>query len=161
MSILILFTSMVLNGIFAMSEIALVSARQPRLQQRADQGDRGAKAAIQLMEEPNRFLSAVQIGITLVGIFSGAFGAAQLSGPLGNLLARIGLPVNLAEEVSLALLVLLITYLTLVIGELLPKRIALNAPEKTASTLAIPMQWLSTLTKPMVAILSASTEFGM
>jgi len=161
MSILILFVSMVLNGVFAMAEIALVSARQPRLQQRAGQGDRGAQAAIQLMEEPNRFLSAVQIGITLVGIFSGAFGAAQLSGPLGDLLARIGFPENLAEELSLTLLVFLITYLTLVIGELLPKRIALNAPEKAASVLSIPMRWLSIITKPVVAVLSASTEFGM
>jgi putative hemolysin len=161
MSILILFFSMILNGVFAMAEIALVSARRPRLQQRADQGDPGAKTAIQLMEEPNRFLSAVQIGITLVGIFSGAFGAAQLSGPLGGLLARMGIPENLAEELSLTLLVLLITYLTLVIGELLPKRIALNSPEKVASTLAIPMSWLSRITKPIIGILSASTELGM
>ncbi len=161
MAILILLFTMILNGVFAMAEIALVSARRTRLQQRADQGDRGASAAILLMEEPNRFLSAVQIGITLVGIFSGAFGAAQLAAPLGDLLARIGIPENLAEEFSLTLLVLLITYLTLVIGELLPKRIALNAPEAVASALAIPMRWLSLITKPIVGILSASTEFGM
>lgn len=161
MSVLILFLTMVLNGIFAMAEIALVSARRPRLMQRADQGNRGARVAIELMEKPNRFLSTVQIGITLVGIFSGAYGAAQLSGPLGNLLARIGVPENLSDEIALTLLVLLITYLTLIIGELLPKRIALNSPEAVASTVAIPMLFLSKITKPIVNVLSASTEFGM
>jgi putative hemolysin len=161
MSVVILFLTMILNGIFAMAEIALVSARPARLQQRVQQGDRGAKTALALMEEPNRFLSAVQIGITLVGIFSGAFGAAQFAGPFGLLLARIGLPQNVAEELAFVLLVVLITYFTLVIGELLPKRIALNAPEAVASTLAIPMRFLSGITKPFVNILSASTEFGI
>ena len=161
MSVVILFLTMVLNGVFAMAEIALVSARPARLQQRVAQGDRGAVAAVELMESPNRFLSAVQIGITLVGIFSGAFGAAQFAGPMGDLLARMGLPQNIAEEVAFGLLVVLITYFTLVIGELLPKRIALNAPEAVASTLAVPMRFLSRITKPFVNILSASTEFGI
>jgi putative hemolysin len=161
MAIVILLITMIINGIFAMTEIALVSARRARLQQRADRGDRGAAAAIELMEKPNRFLSTVQIGITLVGIFSGAFGAAQFAGPLGDLMARIGIPERIAEEIAFALLVLLITYLTLIIGELLPKRIALNAPEAVASMVAIPMRLLSRITKPIVGILSASTELGM
>jgi putative hemolysin len=161
MAILILLLTMIINGVFAMTEIALVSARRARLQQRADRGDRGAAAAIELMETPNRFLSTVQIGITLVGIFSGAFGAAQFAKPLGDLMTRIGLPENISEEIAFGLLVILITYLTLIIGELLPKRIALNAPEAVASAVAIPMRWLSRITKPIVGILSASTELGM
>jgi putative hemolysin len=159
--IFVLILTVILNGIFAMAEIALVSARSSRLQQRADQGDRGAKVAIDLMKKPNKFISAVQIGITLVGIFSGAYGAAQLSPPLGELLSRIDFLETLSDEIALGVLVLLITYFSLVIGELLPKRIALNAPEAVASTLAIPMHLFSRVTKPIVNLLSASTEFGI
>lgn len=161
MSIIILLFSMILNGIFAMVEIALVSSRQTRLQQRADEGQRGAAAALELMEEPNRFLSTVQIGITLVGIFSGAFGAAQLSPPLAELLSRVSFLENSADEIAFASLVLIITYFSLVIGELIPKRVAINKPEAVASALAIPMRFLSKIAKPIVSVLSASSELGV
>ncbi len=161
MSIIILLFSMILNGIFAMVEIALVSSRQTRLKQRADEGQRGAAAALELLEEPNRFLSTVQIGITLVGIFSGAFGAAQLSPPLAELLSRVSFLENSADEIAFASLVLIITYFSLVIGELIPKRVAINKPEAVASALAIPMRFLSKIAKPVVSVLSASSELGV
>ena len=161
MSILILFLSMVLNGLFAMSEIALVSARKARLQQHAENGERGASAALELMEEPNRFLSTVQIGITLVGIFSGAFGASQLAGPLSDILAGIDIIEPYSYEIAFAFLVLVITYFSLVIGELVPKRVAINNPEAVSASMAVPMRFLSKLAKPVVSILSASSEFGV
>lgn len=161
MAFLILLLSMVLNGIFAMAEIALVSSRRARLQQRAEKGDRGSSAALELLLKPNRFLSTVQIGITLVGIFSGAFGAAQLSSPLGNWLARINFPAPYTDVIAFAIVVLFITYFSLVIGELVPKRIALNNPEGVASALAIPMRFLSKIAKPIVNLLSASSEIGI
>ncbi len=159
--LLILFGTMILNGIFAMAEIALVSSRRARLQQRADHGDLGASAALELLQKPNRFLSTVQVGITLVGIFAGAYGAAQLSMPLSELLGRIDFLAAYADAIAFVLVVLLITYFSLVIGELLPKRMALNNPEKVAAALAIPMRFLSRLAKPIVNLLSASTEIGV
>jgi putative hemolysin len=161
LEILILLGTMILNGIFAMAEIALVSSRRARLQQRADDGDLGASAALELMQKPNRFLSTVQVGITLVGIFAGAYGGAQLSAPLGEALGRIDFLAPYADAIAFALVVLFITYFSLVIGELLPKRMALNNPEKVAAALAIPMRFLSRLAKPIVNLLSASTELGV
>jgi putative hemolysin len=161
MAIFILFLSMVLNGIFAMAEIALVSSRQARLQQRAEKGERGAEVALELLVEPNRFLSTVQIGITLVGIFSGAFGASQLSGPLADLFARVPFLESFADELAFIILVVIITYFSLVIGELIPKRVAMNNPEAISSSLAIPFKFLSKITKPIVDILSASSELGV
>jgi putative hemolysin len=159
--ILIIFGTVILNGVFAMAEIALVSSRRARLQQRADEGDKGAAAALELMRKPNRFLSTVQVGITLVGIFAGAYGGAQLSEPLGRVLGRIDFLAPYADAVAFALVVLLITYFSLVIGELLPKRLALNSPENVSAALAIPMRFLSRLAKPIVNLLSTSTEIGV
>ncbi len=161
MSIFILLMSMILNGIFAMSEIALVSSKKTRLQQRAENGERGASAALELMEQPNRFLSTVQIGITLVGIFSGAFGASQLAEPFSDILARFALIRPYAFEIAFISLVLVITYFSLVIGELVPKRVAINNPEAVSSSVAIPMRFLSKLAKPIVSLLSASSELGV
>jgi putative hemolysin len=160
MSIIILLISMLINGVFAMVEIALVSSRKTRLEQRADRGESGAAAALELLKQPNRFLSTVQIGITLVGIFSGAFGASQLSPPLAEILARIDFLEPYAEEIAFTFLVLIITYFSIVIGELVPKRVAINNPEAVSSALAIPMRFLSILVKPIVSLLSASSEFG-
>lgn len=161
LSILILLLSMILNGIFAMAEIALVSSRQARLEQRVENGERGAAVALKLMREPNRFLSTVQIGITLVGIFSGAFGASQLAGPLSEILAKIALIEPYSYEIAFTFLVLVITYFSLVIGELVPKRVAINNPEAVSSSLAVPMHFLSKLAKPIVSLLSASSELGV
>ena len=132
--LVLIFLLLVLNGVFAMSEIAVISARKLRLQQRAEDGDRGAKAALELNENPNRFLSTVQIGITLIGVLTGAVGGATLAERLAEVVAASKIPwlASAAEGLSLAVVVLLTTYFSLVIGELIPKRLALSNPEKIA-----------------------------
>lgn len=159
--ILVILLLVMANGLFAMSEMAVVSARKTRLQQLANQGDLRAQAALDLANSPNRFLSTVQIGITLVGILAGAFGGATLSQSIAELLSRIPALEPFSATLSLLLVVVLITYLSLVVGELVPKRLALNAPEKIATAIAIPMQLLSAIASPVVRLLSASTEMGL
>jgi putative hemolysin len=149
---------LVANGVFAMSEIAVVTARRARLTQRASRGDTRARAAAALKEEPTDFLSAVQIGITLVGILAGAFGGARLSAHLAGPLSGIGWLAPYADTVAFVVVVAIITYFSLVIGELVPKRIALSNPEGIASRVAGPMQVLATVARPLVALLSASTS---
>ncbi len=146
------------NGIFAMSEAALISSRKARLQQRAEAGDHGARAALELAENPNRFLSTIQIGITLIGIFSGAFGEAALSRGVADALRTIPFLAASADVLGTIVVVLVITYLSLVVGELVPKRLALGNPERIASAVAPPMRLLSRLAAPIVALLSFSTE---
>lgn len=146
------------NGVFAMSEIAVVSARKVRLQQRADDGDAAAAAALRLAQEPGDFLSAVQIGITLIGILAGAFGGATIAEELALALEPIPWLAPYHETLALVVVVLVITYLSLVFGELVPKRLALNTPEEIASTMARPMTILTSATAPVVRILSGSTE---
>ncbi|MEB3256029.1 MAG: hemolysin family protein [Synechococcaceae cyanobacterium] len=148
----------VANGVFSGAEIAVVSSRKVRLEQRAQAGDRRARAALRLAGAPNEFLSTVQIGITLIGILSGAVGGATLSGRLRPLLAAVPLLRPWSEALSLVLVVAVITYLSLVIGELVPKRIALSAPEPVACALARPMAALSRLTAPLVHLLGHSTD---
>ena len=148
----------VLNGIFAMSETAMVSARRARLRENAEGGDRGARAALGLAEDPNRFLSTVQIGISLIGVLAGAFGGAALAGPLAEDLRAVPVVAPYAEPVAFALVVGSITYLSLIVGELVPKRLALGAPETVASLVARPMGFLSTLASPVVWFLGASTN---
>ncbi len=146
-----------LNGIFAMSEIAIVSARKTRLRQLADDHP-GARKALDLAESPNRFLSTVQIGITLVGIFAGAFGGATIAAQLSDWLARYPTLEPVREEISFGIVVLAITYLSLILGELVPKRVALQNPEHIASRVAGPMRLLSKAASPLVSLLSASTD---
>ena len=134
---LILFL-LLLNGLFAMSEISIVAARKVRLQQRADDGDRMARAALQLANAPTQFLSTVQIGISLVGVLAGAYGGATIAKSLQGRLAQVPEVAPYAEGLALGLVVAVITYLSLVIGELVPKRIGLNHPETIASWVAIP-----------------------
>lgn len=157
MDLLLILLLILLNGVFAMSEIALVSARRARLQGLADAGRRGARVAIGLQESPGGFLSTVQVGITLVAILSGAFGEAALAGPLEVWLAGFPLLAPYAEGLALALVVALITYLSVVIGELVPKQIAVLAPEVIASGIARPFSLLSRITLPVVWLLSASS----
>jgi putative hemolysin len=145
-----------LNGFFAMSELAVMSSRRARLEQMADDGVRGARAAIRLIDDPTRFLSTVQIGITLVGVLAGAYSGATLAQPLAAVLAD-GLG-TYAYPVSVAIVVALITYLSLVIGELVPKRIALNNPEGIAARVAPFMAGLSVAGAPLVWLLRISTE---
>ena len=147
-----------LNGLLAMSETALVSSRKARLKQRAEAGDRGARAALGLAESPNRFLSTVQIGISLVGVLAGAFGGATLARPLADTLRTVPALAPYAGPLALGMVVVAITYLSLIIGELVPKRLALSGAEAVASRVAGPMRLLSAITAPAVWFLSVSTE---
>lgn len=155
--LLILFLTL-LNGVFSMSETAIVSARRARLQQRADAGDEQAKAALELARQPDRFLSTVQIGITLIGILAGAFGGARLSEDLAAVLTGWGLSASTSQTIAFVLVVAVITYLSLVIGELVPKTLALGNAENIATRIAGPMNALSRLASPLVWLLSVSTN---
>lgn len=161
MEILIVFLLIVLNGIFVMSEMSIVSVRKVRLQQVANQGNVQARIALELANAPNQFLGTVQIGITLLAIVSGAFGESVIATRVGALVNLIPSLAVYSQAIASATAILIITYLTLVIGELMPKRLALNNPEKIASAVAIPMQMLSKITFPVVQLLSASTEMLM
>src|SRR5690242_16822073 len=158
LDILILFLLAVVNGLFSMAEIAIVSARRARLQQMVDTGSTGAQTAIELAENPNRFLSSVQIGITLIGIISGAFGGAAVTEDLAALIHQLPVLAPYSETLALILVVALITYLSLVIGELVPKRIGLRFPEQIAALVAPPMRLISQLTAPLINFLSLSTD---
>jgi putative hemolysin len=155
--IVIVLLLIVLNGVFAMSELALVSARRARLLVLQRRGVAGAQAARELTEEPQRFLPTVQVGITLVGMLAGVFGGARLAGTLSAALSRIAWLRPFAGGLSLVLVVLLITYLTLVVGELVPKQLALRRPEAIAARIARPLALLSRITSPVVWLLSASS----
>jgi putative hemolysin len=157
--LLIIIFLIILNGLFAMAEIAIVSSRKSKLQQKAEQGDIRAKKALELANNPNRFLSTIQIGITFVGIFAGAFGSETLANSLAQSIRHVPFIGPYSEGIALFLVVLLITYLSLVIGELVPKRIALSNPEGVASFVSWPTQIISMVTKPLVDILSGSTEW--
>lgn len=156
--IVVIFALLVANGIFAMAEIAVVSARKARLRRLGDQGDARARIALELAESPNRFLSTVQIGITLVGIFAGAFGGATLAAKLAVPLGRVGWLEPHADKIAFGIVVAVITYFSLVLGELVPKRFGLSNPEGIALLIARPMNWLSKAAGPVVGFLSASTE---
>lgn len=149
---------LLLNGLFAMAELAVVSARKARLQQWADDGDQRAQAALALAQAPDDFLSTVQVGITLIGILAGAFGGATLSGYLVAPLARVPALAPYAQGIAFTVIVIVITYLSLVIGELAPKRLALNNPERIAMAAAGPMRLLARIVAPLVRLLTASTD---
>jgi putative hemolysin len=155
---IIVLVLIALNGIFAMSEFAIVSAKKTRLKQRADEGDVQAATALKLANEPTSFLSTIQIGITLVGIFAGAFGGATIAEELARYLGEIPSLAPYSDALSITLVVIVITYLTLIFGELVPKRLALNNAEAIASKISKPMFFLSVIAKPLVFILSYSTE---
>jgi putative hemolysin len=158
MEILLLAVLIVLNGVFAMSEIALVMARRARLARLAEEGNASAALAMELHDDPTRFLSTVQVGITSIGILNGIIGEAVLAGPLAHRMQALGAPVEASQLAATALVVIIITYLTIVVGELVPKRIGQLDPERIACRLARPMQWLATLTQPFVRLLSVSTD---
>lgn len=163
--IIILLVLILLNGYFSLAEMAIVSARRQRLQalasarKRSEGGTGGYEAALALHAEPGRFLSAQQIGITLVGVFSGAFGGATLSAPVAEMIAPIPYVAPYAESAALGLVVVVITYLTLILGELVPKRLALANPEAIAAAIARPMMALTRIFGPLVDLLSWSTEW--
>ena len=157
-SIAIVLVLVVLNGFFAMSELSIVSARKARLETMARNGSRGAERALKLAEDPTSFLSTVQIGITLIGIFAGAYSGATLSEPIAEALRRIPALASMAGTLAFALVVVATTYVSLIIGELVPKRLALRNAEGIASFVAGPMTLLATVGAPVVWFLRASTE---
>lgn len=159
MDILIILGLILLNGIFAMSELAVVSSKRMRLEKLSENGSRGARAALHLADSPSRFLSTVQVGITLIGIFNGAFGEASLVEKLAPRVETIALLAPYAREVALGIVVLGITFASIVLGELVPKRIAMQHPEAVATLIATPMQFLSRVMGPFVKVLSFTTEF--
>ena len=158
MDLLIIVALILLNGVFAMSEIAVVSSRKVRLQQRAEAGSHGAAAALKLANEPGHFLSTIQVGITTIGIFSGAFGEATLAAPLEIWIAQFPLLTEYARPISVVLVVMLITYLSVVLGELVPKRLALHNPEGLATLFSRPLNALGRIASPLVALFSKSSE---
>jgi putative hemolysin len=147
----------VLNGLFAASEMAVVSARRPKLQSRADRGDKGAKAALKLTENPTRFLSAVQVGITLIGILAGAYGQATIAAELDIILEDVPVLAPYSEGISTGVVVVMLTYVSLIVGELVPKRFALIFPEAIASAVARPLSLVALALHPFVTLLTAST----
>lgn len=158
MEYLIILGLFILNGLFAMSEIALVSSKRARLEEKAKKGSKGAKIALKLLDEPEKFLSTVQIGITLIGIIAGAFGGLAFADDLVPVLQKISWLAPYADKAAIAIVVTVITYLSLVIGELVPKTIAFNNPEGITVTLAPVMKLLSWITTPVVSFLSFSTK---
>lgn len=155
----VILALILLNGLFAMSETAVVSARKARLQQMVDEGSRSAQAALDLANNPNRLLATVQIGITLIGILTGVFGGATVAGALAALLSGVPALAPYSSAIATAAVVVLLTYFTLILGELAPKRLALNNAERVACTVAGPMSLLARLTWPLVRILGLSTDF--
>ncbi|MCD6681403.1 MAG: hemolysin family protein [Burkholderiaceae bacterium] len=158
MEIAILFALIVLNGLFAMSEIALVTARKARLQKLAEDGDRSAAVALALGSDPNRFLSTIQIGITSIGILNGIVGQAALADPFADWLESLGAQQPYSDWAATALVVIVVTYVSIVVGELVPKRLGQISPENVARYVARAMTVLSKATRPFVRLLSWSTE---
>ncbi|WP_313172228.1 hemolysin family protein [Massilia oculi] len=156
--ILIILVLILLNGVFAMSELALVSAKRMRLERRAEEGSRGARTAIALADNPSHFLSTVQVGITLIGIFTGAFGEASLVSRLAPQIETVGFLAPYAYEIALFVVVLGITFASIILGELVPKRIAMRHPEAMATLIAPPLNMLSVIMSPFVKVLSLTTE---
>ena len=156
--VIFVFVLILANGMFAMAEIAIVAARKPRLQQRAEEGDQKALTALGLANDPANFLSTVQIGITLVGVLAGAFGGATIAEQISIWLDQSPALAPYSEVIGVAVVVILITYFTLILGELVPKRLALNNPERIATSLAAPMRTLARIASPLVGLLRLSSD---
>ena len=156
--LIIIIALILLNGVFSMSEVALISARKPRLAAEARKGSKNARIALQLSEDPDSFLSTVQIGITLIGILTGLFSGAAFADDLAVHIRGFGIRMTTAKMLSQAVIVVAVTYLSIVVGELLPKRIGLNASYQVALVVARPMRILSVMTMPAVWLLSKSTS---
>lgn len=146
-----------INGLFSMSELAIVSARVPRLRLAAERGSKGAKVALELASDPGKFLSTVQIGITLIGIVAGAYSGASLGGPAGERLEALGVPPRYADDIGFVAVIVATTFVSLVIGELVPKQLALRAAEPIALLAAVPMRWVARATAPFVWLLDRTS----
>ena len=157
MDVVLLVLLILVNGVLAMSEIAVVSSRKSRLQKLADDESPGAQSALELHNEPSAFLSTVQVGITTVGILSGAIGEGALADPLTHWLSGFALTEPYARSLAMTLVVVALTYFSVVVGELVPKRLGLLAPEMIAALIATPMNMLARMTRPVVWLLSSSS----
>ncbi len=157
--VFVIIALIALNGVFAMSELAIVSSREARLRARAKTGSAGAKCALALAADPSRFLSTVQIGITLIGVLAGAYSGASLGGPVAERIATFGVEPDTAETVGFGIVIVLVTFLSLIIGELVPKQFALRSPEPIAIIVSRPMRWLSVATAPLVWLLDQASAF--
>jgi len=158
MEILIIFFLILLNGVFAMSEIALISARKNRLENSAKKGNASAKTALDLANSPNKLLSTTQIGITLIGILTGIFSGDKITASVQHFIATYESLRPYSQSIAVGIVVVILTFFSLVLGELLPKRIGLNHPEAIAKAVAIPMKWISVATAPFIWLLTISTE---
>ena len=158
LELIIISSLILLNGFFAMSEIAIISARKPRLQEKAKKGNPGAKIALELANSPTKFLSSIQVGITTIGVLNGAFGGATITRHLQALLLNFKPLAPYSETISLALVVIFISYFTLIFGELVPKRLALREPEEISSIISRPMSLISSIATPFIKLLSFSTD---
>lgn len=159
MEIVIILFLIVLNGVFSMSEIALISARKNRLETAAKKGNPAAKVALDLANSPNKFLSTVQIGITLIGILTGIYSGDKITTDVQNFVAGFEMLKPYTNSVAVGIVVVILTFFSLVLGELVPKRIGLNYPETIAKAVAVPMKIISKITAPFIWLLTISTEF--
>jgi putative hemolysin len=157
LDVLLILALVGLNGVLAMSELAIVSSRDARLRAMARNGSGGARCALDLAAEPGRFLSTVQTGITLISIINGAFSGASLGAPIAERFEHAGIAQSTAHTLGFGLVIVLITFVSLVIGEIVPKQIALRSPEPIAALVARPMKWLSKITAPFVWLLDRAT----
>jgi putative hemolysin len=161
MEIIVILFLVLLNGFFAMAEIAIVSSKKTKLKQMAENGNEKAKKALELAHDPNQFLSTIQVGITLIGIMAGAIGEATLAKNFAHILKPLPFIGGFSEIIALVIVVSIITYLSLIIGELVPKRLALYKPERIAVSITPMMQFIASIFSPVVSFLSASTETVM
>jgi len=159
LEIAIIFFLILLNGVFSMSEIALISARKSRLETAAKKGNASAQAALDLANSPNKFLSTVQIGITLIGILTGIYSGDKVTGDVKLFVEGFETLKPYADNIAVGIVVVILTFFSLVLGELLPKRIGLNFPETIAKAVAIPMKFISIITAPFIWLLTSSTDF--
>src|SRR5688500_1660644 len=158
LDLVLILTLIALNGVLSMSELAIVSSREARLKAMVKSGSAGARRALELASEPGRFLSTVQMGITLVGILAGAYSGATLGEPVGQRLALLGLEPETASTVGFGLVIVVVTYASLVIGEIVPKQFALRSPEPIAAIMSRPLDWLSKITAPFVWLLDKTSS---
>jgi putative hemolysin len=159
MEILIILFLILLNGVFSMSEIALISARKSRLESSAKKGNKSAQIALNLANSPNKFLSTVQIGITLIGILTGIYSGDKITTDVETFIVGFTILMPYAHSIAVSIVVVILTFFSLVLGELLPKRIGLNHPEAIAKAFAMPMKIVSVVTAPFIWLLTNSTEF--
>ncbi|CAN5215432.1 hemolysin family protein [soil metagenome] len=157
MDVAIIFALVMLNGVFAMSELSIVSARKPRLEAMARKGSAGARVALQLSADPGKLLSTVQIGISLIGVVAGAYSGAELGGPVGDRLHALGMKADTASTLGFVIVIGVTTFISLIVGELVPKQFALRKPEPIAAIMARPMLWLSRATAPIVWVLDGTS----